>query len=114
LRTSFTKDGIKNPPPHPWGRPSAASRKVSLIEAYRSPLLMKRVFIYSICIVIAAVAANAIFIALLIISKVSFISRLPQLINWVILIVGFGLAILLGIITFRNLLKYLKKELKDV
>ena len=68
-------------------------------------------FLYSICIVVAAVVAQAILFMVVAILKISTLSNYPYILKGAIFVVGFSIALFLAILVFKKLFGYLKEML---
>ena len=75
---------------------------------------MKRLTILSISIVIAIIVANTIIALLVMILHFSSKSNLPDIINIIIFILGFSIAIFFGLLSFKKIFKFLQSELKNL
>jgi membrane protease YdiL (CAAX protease family) len=75
---------------------------------------MKKVGIVLISVVIACIAAQAVIAVTVVILRAPVVSTSPQIITAIIFMVGLSIAILVGVVIFKKLYGYLKKEFQNV
>jgi Kef-type K+ transport system membrane component KefB len=71
-----------------------------------------KLFIYTLSLVVSAVIAQGIIAVFIVILYLPSVSNAPQVVSAMVLITGISMAILLGVLSFKKLLRYLKREFK--
>ena len=77
-------------------------------------MTMKKLFIYSVSVIIAAVVAQLVLLIAILALNIAPTSRLHNVISGAIFVFGLIIAVYSGVIVFKKILRYLMKELGGI
>lgn len=76
--------------------------------------VLKKIAAFSIALVGAMICIQIILLPFIIVLNTAFVSNGPKIIGALIFVVGFGLSIVAGVVLFKKMFNYFKKELQKL